>query len=311
MGHPSLHDTRSDLRKVHHPRPAYPAYHTEQRLLGNAGPDQIAETETTSDTAHYSSRQIAQMDSRKWLKTEIDEPYHTSGYLSRIQEHPLPSFSYHSDIAKEEPYYPSTSQDPLDHTGRPFMGHDSTASNAYYRTESSHPPQSDRISLQAPLRHGRFSLPAVSRDRPYASRQQGSSSASTNRNGHVAVWADAGIPRDTNASKYFPGHRTPGVTRPARFENVVKERDVSDHVAEEEWSTLPAKRTPHNRHSTTGIATKPFRLPGKLFGAPQGAQSTQPSRLADRSSDSATEVVVPLRRTKLTLFEPSPPKPYH
>lgn len=99
-----------------------------------------------------------------------------------------------------------------------------------------------------------------------------------------------------------------GTIRDHRSAQGLEERSESDDVfSERNWSTLPVKRTAHSKNPTS-LATKPFRLPGKLFGGSQSTDVSQKSGPAHRSSDSATEVVIPLRRTKLTLFEPSPPK---
>lgn len=114
--------------------------------------------------------------------------------------------------------------------------------------------------------------------------------------------------KDLNASKYFDDNRSIGATRAYGPAPGMEERSGADDVfSEQDWSTLPTKRTAYNKNPIN-TATKPFRLPGKLFGGSQSADASRKSGPAHRSSDSATEVVIPLRRTKLTLFEPSPPK---
>lgn len=259
------------------------------------------------------------MEATRWVKAEVDEPYHTSGYPARIPQQQTQPFSYYSNAIKEESYCSPTSQHPQhpqEYASRSFMANNSPVNHAYHRQETIPRPTRDRVSLQAPIRHGRISLSTASRADPYSTARQHSSSSNINRGGHVPpLPTTARITRDLNASKYFTGHRSTGPTHAIRYGNGMEERSRNSYAnKEEEWSTLPLKRTSYNKNASAGIVTQPFRLPGRLFGASQVVQTGQAAQtpgLADRSSDSATEVVVPLRRTKLTLFEPSPPKPQH
>lgn len=282
------------------------------------GGERMEEDETSRDTTQtaFSSRD-APMDSRQWVRTDGDEPYHASGYPRGMSQRPMLPFSYHTNAIKEEPQYSPTGQTSWEYPARPLWAHnssannvDSPANNAYHRASPMPSlPRNNRVSLEPPIRHGRLSLPTAPRQDVYRGNQQEPSSFSNNRSGHIpALPMNTRMSKDLNASKYFDDNRSIGATRAYGPAPGMEERSGADDVfSEQDWSTLPTKRTAYNKNPIN-TATKPFRLPGKLFGGSQSADASRKSGPAHRSSDSATEVVIPLRRTKLTLFEPSPPK---
>lgn len=312
---PLQRDTQPHGRTLHHPRPAY--LQGQKGTVGVGG-EQMGEDDFSRDTAQaaYSSFD-APMDPRQWVKTEGDEPHHAAGYYRGMSPRsPLP-FYYHTSSITEEPQYSPTGQTLRNYPARPLWAHDSPANNVDSPANNPYPganpmpflPRNDRVSLEAPIRRGRISLPTAPRQDFYRGNQQESSSFSNDRSGHVpASLMNARMSRDLNASKYFSDNRAMGATHDYRPAQGLEERSESDVVfSERNWSTLPVKRKAYSKNPAS-LATKPFRLPGKLFGGARSTDVSQKSGPAHRSSDSATEVVVPLRRTKLTLFEPSPPK---
>ncbi|GHJ85487.1 hypothetical protein NliqN6_1889 [Naganishia liquefaciens] len=72
------------------------------------------------------------------------------------------------------------------------------------------------------------------------------------------------------------------------------------------WSTLPERKATNSR--AWGFKGKGFRLPPKLLGGLDRTTKADAVEPSQGSGDSATEIVLPLRRPKLTLFQPSPPK---
>lgn len=203
---PLQRDTQPHGRTLHHPRPAY--LQGQKGTVGVGG-EQMGEDDFSRDIAQaaYSSFD-APMDSRQWVKTEGDEPHHAAGYHRGMSPRPLLPFSYHTQAIKEEPQYSPTGQTLRNYPARPLWAHDFPVNNVDSPANNPYPganpmpslPRNDRVSLEAPIRRGRISLPTAPRHDFYRGNQQESSSFNNNCSGHVpASLMNARMFRDLNA----------------------------------------------------------------------------------------------------------------
>lgn len=228
-------------------------------------------------------------------------------YVPQAPGHVPHSHSYHSNDIKEEPRNLAMYQESREYASRPFGAHGSPAQGDHHASSVISGSGNNRVSLEAP-RHARYAAP---RRDLHRGNQQSQSTSSMNRDRDMASYPilNARMSRDVNASPYFSARPSIGSNRSYRTANT-EAMPGNDNVPQDEtWSTLPVRRTLYGKKSPT-ISTKAFQLPGTLFGVSKAADTSKTSGPAQGSSDSATEVVIPLRRSKLTLFHPSPPKRY-
>ncbi|KAJ9125461.1 hypothetical protein QFC22_000422 [Naganishia vaughanmartiniae] len=224
-----------------------------------------------------------------------------------------------------------TSQSDYQDHDRPFWAYESppppqidrrnVPANAY----SAVPSSSNKLFLQAPMRYTQAMTSNYGHGSDmYTGHSRGPASSQAFSSRHapsmVALSRQAGSGSSSHFADHAPqprlgslaAHRNASGRGLADSTHLDRNEDLV--VRDTEWSTIPAKR---KRGDTTKVTisssthSQPFRLPDKFFDP----SSTLPKRKAHaapsyRSDDSATEVVVvPLQRAKLTLFQPSPPKP--
>ncbi|KAJ9109713.1 hypothetical protein QFC19_001943 [Naganishia cerealis] len=238
----------------------------------------------------------------------------TSSTARNYEEHA----SYQSQVAPH--------QDP----GRPFWVHQSpprTDDSSFLATPSDfsdHQSSSSRLSLQHSLCHGRgfmatFDHVSESEHHTEPSRTLGSSRAPL----HHPQYAPSSLAlsrQTTRPSSHFTDRAPqPQFGQIAAYGNatgrgradLTDSSENEDVVAKnEEWSTIPTKRKRSYKETFSSTHSQPFRLPGIFSDSSSVLKGkVNPRTPSYRSNDSATEVVVPLRRPKITLFQPSPPKP--
>lgn len=233
--------------------------------------------------------------------------------LPLAAQHQLPTSHHHPEDAFEKEI--NVSQGSIEnvfrHAGLPHpAGRLSLVRGHRYANRNSLPVKSSRMSL-------------ISAHTPQTMGESSQSQALSSRM-HRAL--SASLERSENGSKFaIPRTRTNRTTQPSPYFQTrtgsafsIQASDVLMHSKTEtfsprksplndcEWSTLPGRKKLYSAAPRT--QTKAFHLPRKLFEAPDKVGKAETVGTSQRSGDSATEMVVPLRRPKLTLFQPSPPQ---
>lgn len=254
--------------------------------------------------------------------------YPTRSYLSNIHDQSqldddglysavgasqqFPGPQYYADRAFEQENLASQGDRFDGHSGRPRLAYGfPPAGEQHHAVHDTLPSRNTRLSLP-PTRFPQTTAQS-SQSRDLYSRMHRQQSADAGRNWSAPKFPipQATASRGAKQFPYFAGrggldtrNHAPDSSRTVNFETSQSQESTS---AELEWSTFPVRKASHGIRAPD-VKTKAFRLPRKLFGSPDRAFKAETAETTQRSADSATEVVLPLRRSKLTLFQPSPPK---
>ena len=289
---------------------------------GYASPIGLAPSSTLDGKNHVIGLQSSQVDSRYLTCANFTQSQYTDmqdrldvgdAGVALAAHFQFPTSCHYPESALEaETYVPQGSiGNVVKRAGLPHPAERFSLDGGNHRANRiSLPSQSTRMSL--PSTYAPQTMGECSQSRALSSSMNRVPSASLKRreNGSNFAIPRTRINRTTQASPYFQT-RTGSSFRTHASRALIHGKTETSSPRKSpldgcEWSTLPGRKALYS--ATPRAKGKEFHLPRKLFEAPDKVGKAETLETSQRSGDSATEVVLPLRRPKLTLFQPSPPK---